>query len=150
MLNTETMTPQPLSDQSVADRRAHWPDHMRAAYEDGRMSGQVGSVLVSETDRVRVWHLTIPPGACCGFHRHVLPYFWTCLTDGVARGWFEDGSIVDSVHTVGQTKHLHYDRDAYMVHAVENIGATELRFTTVEFLDGENARLPIAAEHRLS
>jgi hypothetical protein len=110
----------------------------------------VGSVLVSETDRVRVWHLTIPPGKCCGFHRHVLNYFWTCLTDGVARGWFEDGSIVDTVHTVGQTKHLDYGLGEHMVHAVENIGETELRFTTVEFLDSPNESLPVPANVRLS
>jgi hypothetical protein len=140
----------PTASAPIADPHAHWPDHMRAAYAAGRMSGQVGSVLVSETDRVRVWHLTIPPGKACGFHRHVLPYFWTCLSDGVARGWFEDGSIVDTVHTVGQTKHLHYGAGEHLVHAVENIGTTELRFTTVEFLDGDNAKLPIAAEFRLS
>ena len=130
--------------------RGHWPEPMQAAYEQGRMSGQVGSVLVSETDRVRVWHLTIPPGKSCGFHRHVLNYFWTCLTDGVARGWFEDGSVVDTVHTVGQTKHLDYGAGEHMVHAVENIGPTELRFTTVEFLDSPNAKLPLPAEMRLS
>jgi hypothetical protein len=130
--------------------RAHWPEHMQEAYEAGRMSGQVGSVLVSETDRVRVWHLTIPPGKCCGFHRHVLNYFWTCLTDGTARGWFEDGRIVDTVHTVGQTKHLDYGPGDYMVHAVENIGQTELRFTTVEFLDSPNPKLTIPDGVRLS
>ena len=145
MLTTATAT-SPVS----VNPRSHWPEHMQAAYEQGRMSGQVGSVLVSETDRVRVWHLTIPPGKCCGFHRHVLNYFWTCLTDGVARGWFEDGSIVDTAHTVGQTKHLDYGPGEHMVHAVENIGDTELRFTTVEFLDSPNTRLPVLAEHRLS
>jgi hypothetical protein len=145
MLNMAT-TPSTVT----ADPRAHWPDPMRVAYEAGRMSGQVGSVLVSETDRVRVWHLTIPPGKCCGFHRHVLNYFWTCLTDGVARGWFEDGSIVDTVHTVGQTKHLDYGLGEHMVHAVENIGETELRFTTVEFLDSPNESLPVPANVRLS
>jgi hypothetical protein len=141
-----TTTTSPVS----VNPRGHWPEHMQAAYEQGRMSGQVGSVLVSETDRVRVWHLTIPPGKCCGFHRHVLNYFWTCLTDGVARGWFEDGSIVDTVHTVGQTKHLDYGLGEHMVHAVENIGETELRFTTVEFLDSPNESLPVPANVRLS
>jgi hypothetical protein len=145
MLSTATTT-SPVS----ANPRGHWPADMQAGYEQGRMNGQVGSVLVSETDRVRVWHLTIPPGKCCGFHRHVLNYFWTCLSDGVARGWFEDGSIVDTVHTVGQTKHLDYGFGEHMVHAVENIGETELRFTTVEFLDSPNPKLPIPAEARLS
>jgi hypothetical protein len=145
MLNMET------SKSPVAGNpRAHWPAEMQDAYEAGRMSGQVGSVLVSETDRVRVWHLTIPPGKCCGFHRHVLNYFWTCLTDGTARGWFEDGRIVDTVHTVGQTKHLDYGPGEYMVHAVENIGQTELRFTTVEFLDSPNPKLAIPDGVRLS
>lgn len=142
--------PATATSKVQANPRSHWPAHMQAAFEDGRMSGQVGSVLVSETNRVRVWHLTIPAGKSCGFHRHVLNYFWTCLTDGKARGWFEDGSIVDTVHTVGQTRHLDYSAGEHMVHAVENIGETELRFTTVEFLDSPNPKLSIPAEFRLS
>lgn len=129
--------------------RANWPLAMQQAFEAGKDSGRVGSVLVSETDRVRVWHLTIPPGHSCGFHRHVLNYFWTALTDGTARGWFEDGRIVDSVHTVGQTVHLNYGPGEHMIHSVENTGTTELRFTTVEFLDSPNAPLPIPDDYRL-
>ena len=36
-----------------------------------------------------------------------------------------------------------------MLHSVENIGDTELLFTTVEFLDGTNAALPVPDELRL-
>ena len=36
-----------------------------------------------------------------------------------------------------------------MLHSVENIGDTELLFTTVEFIDGENEPLEIPDGYRL-
>jgi hypothetical protein len=129
--------------------RSHWPVELQQQFEDGYNNGCVGSVLVSETDKVRVWHLLIPAGKRCGFHRHVLTYFWTAHTDGMARGYFEDGSIVDTTHYKGETKHLSYGPGEYMVHSVENIGNTDLLFTTVEFLDSPTKPLPIPDEMRL-
>jgi hypothetical protein len=70
-----------------------------------RFNGCVGSVLVSETDKVRVWHLHLPAGKRCAFHRHVLDYFWTCHSHGKARGYFEDGAIRDVTHFPGDTRH---------------------------------------------
>jgi beta-alanine degradation protein BauB len=129
--------------------RAEWPKDLQDAFEAGEWSGCVGSVLVSETDKVRVWHLTIPKGKRCGFHRHVLNYFWTALNDGVARGYFEDGRIKDTVHYKGETRHLDFGPGEHMVHCVENIGDTDLNFTTVEFLDSPNQPLPVPDEVRL-
>jgi hypothetical protein len=129
--------------------RAHWPVELQQQFEAGYHNGCVGSVLVSETEKVRVWHLHIPAGKRCGFHRHVLTYFWTAHNAGKARGYFEDGRIVDTDHYQGETKHLAYGAGEYMVHAVENIGTTDLLFTTVEFLDSPNAPLPIPDEMRL-
>jgi hypothetical protein len=129
--------------------RAGWPADLQQAYEDGRESGVVGTVLVSETEKVRVWHLSIPAGKRCGFHRHVLNYFWTALSDGRARNYFEDGRIVDGDHYKGQTKHLNFGAGEYMVHCVENIGDTDLNFTTVEFLDSPNPPLPIPDDRRM-
>lgn len=129
--------------------RAHWPQEIQREFEAGYTNGCVGSVLVSETDKVRVWHLHIPVGKRCGFHRHVLTYFWTAHNAGKARGYYEDGRIVDVEHYKGETKHLAYGAGEYMVHAVENIGDTDLLFTTVEFLDSANAPLPIPDGMRL-
>ena len=58
------------------NRRAHWPKDLQEDIDSNTMSGVVGSVLVSETDKVRVWHLYLKPGYRCSFHRHVLNYFW--------------------------------------------------------------------------
>lgn len=128
---------------------ADWPEALRQELADNQYNPVVGSVLVSETDRLRVWHLTIPAGKRCTFHRHVLNYFWTCHTHGVARGYFSDGRIADTVHFPGDTRHLDFAAGEFMVHSVENIGDTELVFTTVEFLDSPNAPLPVPDEVRL-
>lgn len=129
---------------------AHWPEGLYEEMLAGHSNGCVGSVLVSETDRVRVWHLHIPVGTRCAFHRHINPYFWSALTPGVARGYFSSGLIRDTTHYVGETKHFYYGPGDHMVHSVENIGDTDLSFATVEFLDGTNVPLDLPDAVRLA
>jgi len=126
-----------------------WPKGLKEDMEANRMSGIVGSTLVSETDRVRVWHLLIPAGKRCSFHRHVLDYFWTCHTSGKARGYYEDGRITDTEHFPGDTLHLTYGPGEYMLHSVENVGMTDLLFTTVEYKQSANKPLAVPDEVRL-
>jgi hypothetical protein len=146
MLTTEKSAAKPAA---TGNPRAHWPAELQKDYEANQFSGCVGSILVSETDRVRVWHLTIPAGRRCNFHRHVLNYFWTVHGDGRARNFYEDGSHRDFDYFNGETRHLNFGKGEYMVHAVENIGKTDLLFTTVEFLDSPNQPLPIPDAMRL-
>lgn len=129
--------------------RAQWPAAMQKEFDENTFNGCVGSVLVSETDRVRVWHLSIPPGKRCNFHRHVLNYFWTAHNAGSGRNFYEDGSIVDVDYQKGETRHLEFGPGEYMIHAVENIGVSDLLFTTVEFLDSPNQPLPVPDAMRL-
>ena len=143
-MSTMIATGSPTDDAEAAERRAAWPEAVRADYESGGAgSGTVGSVLVSETDRVRVWHLTIPAGTRCGFHRHVLNYFWTAHTGGRARNFAEDGRVTETTYRAGDTAHLDFAEGQSMAHSLENTGDTDLVFTTVEFLDGPNAPLPV-------
>jgi hypothetical protein len=80
----------------------------------------------------------------------VLTYFWTAHNPGKARGYFEDGRIVDVEHYKGETRHLALGAGDYMVHAVEHIGITDLLFTTVEFLDSANKPLTVPDRVRLA
>ncbi len=146
MLDAEKAT---NTKPAPADPRAHWPATMREEFTENAFNGCVGSVLVSETDRVRVWHLSIPPGKRTNFHRHVLHYFWTAHKAGRGRNYFEDGSTLDADYGKGETKHLKFGEGEYMIHAVENIGDTELLFTTVEFIDSPNKPLPVPDAVRL-
>jgi quercetin dioxygenase-like cupin family protein len=110
----------------------------------------VGGVLVSETSRVRVWHISLKPGERLPFHRHVLDYFWTTTTGGRARSYYEDGRNVETEYRSGDTAHLHFGTGEHMLHDLTNIGETELGFVTVEFLDSENKPLPLPENVRLN
>jgi hypothetical protein len=146
MLGTEQKA---ATGRSQPNPRAHWPEALQREFEENAFSGCVGSVLVSETDRLRVWHLHIPPGKRCTFHRHVNAYFWTAHNAGKARGYYHDGRIVDVSHYPGETKHFTFGPGEFFAHSVENIGDTDLLFTTVEFLDGPNEPLPVPDSVRL-
>ncbi len=108
-------------------------------------NGQVGSRLVSETEHVRVWLLSLKPSERIGFHTHVLDYFWTAVTAGQARSHYGDGRTVEVSYLSGDTQHHRYGAGEFMIHDLENIGETELVFTTVEFLDSANAPLVLPA-----
>lgn len=126
-----------------------WPEALRNEFEANQFSGGVGNILVSENERVRVWHLSLPPGGWLTFHRHVLDYFWTTPTSGVARGYYQDGRIVDVHHYPGETRHFHHGLDEHFVHAIENVGDTDLLFVTVEFLNGDNPPIAVPDAMRL-
>ena len=103
----------------------------------------VGTRLLSEDARVRVWEIRLQPGERIGFHRHVLDYFWTAGTPGRARSHNPDGPSTETTYAAGETKHHVYGPGEYKVHDLENVGSTELVFTTVEFLQSANAPLSI-------
>ncbi len=108
-------------------------------------NGQVGSRLVSETEHVRGWLLSLKPSERIGFHTPVLDYFWTVVTAGQARSHYGDGRTVEVSYLSGDTQHHRYGAGEFMIHDLENIGETELVFTTVEFLDSANAPLVLPA-----
>src|SRR6202051_3681770 len=83
-----------------------WPSTIREEFEANQLNGRVGTRLLSETDRVRVWEIRLAPGERIGFHRHVLDYFWTAVTPGRARSYTQDGSVVAATYAAGDTRAL--------------------------------------------
>lgn len=125
------------------DAPESWTPQLRAEFEVNKGNGRVGSKLVSESDRVRVWHLALKPGERIGFHTHVLDYFWTVLVDGKARSNYSDGRVGETCYSAGDTKHFKFGKGEFMTHDLQNTGETDLIFTTVEFLDSTNSPLPL-------
>ena len=133
---------QPAATQVRIDEA--WPDWLKAEFAAAPGNPRVGSRLLSVSDRVRVWHIDLAPGARLPVHCHVLDYFWTALTAGTARSRYHDGRVVQVSYLAGDTRHHRYGLGEFMIHDLENIGTSELVFTTVEFLDSANAPLPVA------
>ena len=82
---------QPLSHPFLA--KPHWSEELLAELEKAAENGRVGSDLVSESDRVRVWLLELKPGERLPFHTHVLDYFWCATSKGKARSRYSDGHV---------------------------------------------------------
>ena len=120
-----------------------WPEEIRAELESGNISPRVGSDLVSETDLVRVWYLSLAPGERIGFHRHVLDYFWTATSEGRSRSHYSDGQVVETGYNAGDTRHFTFGFGEDMVHDLQNIGCETLSFVTVEFKQSSNAPLSL-------
>ena len=131
---------------------AAWPAQIadEFARENRAPNGCVGTTLLSESDRVRVWIIRLAPGERVGFHRHVLDYFWTSVNGGRGRQHLMDGSTVEHTYYPGETRHETYGPGEYKVHDLENLGGDEMIFNTIEFLDSANKPLPIPDGVRLS
>ncbi len=94
---------------------------------------QIGTELVHETDTMRIWHIFLAPGERLQAHFHDRPYFWTALSDGLARATYADGHVSESQCCRGDTRQFDLTPETGFVHALENIGQTDLIFVTVEF-----------------
>jgi beta-alanine degradation protein BauB len=122
----------PLAGQVVAENFAGWSAEIRQEFADNAHNHQVGSVLLSETDEVRVWSIRLAPGERVPAHRHVLNYFWTALTDGISLQHTDDGTTRRVVYRAGETRHFSFPGDEYILHDLYNDGPGELAFLTVE------------------
>ena len=125
-----------------------WPAWLHEEFDHNQHNGCVGTRLLSETDRARVWEIRLQPGERIGFHRHVLDYFWTAVTPCRGRQHLMDGSTVEYTYKAGETRHETYGAGEYKVHDLENIGNDDMIFMTVEFLHSANAPMPVPQEVR--
>ena len=56
------------------------------------ISEAVGTTLLFENDRVRVWDLQLAPGDSTGLHRHRHDFLYVVIGDGRLQTRFVDGS----------------------------------------------------------
>jgi quercetin dioxygenase-like cupin family protein len=140
-----------LEKKAAHEDHSSWPAEIASDFERERRqnNGCVGTTLLSESDRVRVWIIRLQPGERIGFHRHVLDYFWTSITGGRGRQHLMDGTTVEYTYYPGETRHETYGAGQYKVHDLENLGDSEMIFTTTEFLDSANKPLSIPDNVRL-
>ena len=136
----------------VKTHKDPWPADIAAEFarEAKNPNPCVGSMLLSEDNRTRVWMIAMKPGERVGFHRHVLDYFWTCVTGGRGRQHVHDGSTIECSYAPGETRHETYGPGEFKVHDLENLGDKDMIFMTVEFKDSANKPMPLPAHVRPS
>ena len=96
---------------------------------------QLGTSVWFENDRIRVWEVLLEPGERGAFHSHTTNYFWTVVQGSRGLQRFSDGTFVVRDYQVGETKYLEHSPESELIHDLENVGESTLRFVTVELLD---------------
>lgn len=96
---------------------------------------ELGTSVWFENDRIRVWEVLLQPGERGAFHAHTTNYFWTVVEGSRGLQRFADGTFIVRDYLVGETKFLEHSEDDFLIHDLENVGDSTLRFVTVELLD---------------
>jgi hypothetical protein len=133
-------TPTPAGREPFAG----WTPEQRAELKGNSANPRVGTSLLLEDERARVWEIRLAPGERLAFHRHVVDYVWTCVSGGTAISRDEAGNTNHVDYEVAATRALTFAKGESMIHDLENIGEADIVFTTVEFLDSANDPLPLA------
>ena len=144
------MTLTMLDKQAAHSDKSAWPPQIQAEFDREAKAPNpcVGTMLLSENERSRVWMITLKPGERIGFHRHVLDYFWTSVNGGRGRQHVKGGTTVEYSYIPGETRHETYGAGEHKVHDLENIGEQDMIFMTVEFLESANKPMPLPSEVR--
>ncbi len=99
--------------------------------EHATVSSNVGTRLLFENDRVRVWDLRLEPGESTGLHEHSTDYFFVVIGDGTLER--EDPGGVRRPPKQMRDGEVHFrpigDHD---IHAAVNVGQTTWRNIVVE------------------
>jgi beta-alanine degradation protein BauB len=108
------------------------PAAYAAELERARDNHDIGTTLWFENDHVRVFELRLEPGERGPFHVHDATYLWTVVEPGRGLQRFPDGSYVVRDYALGETRYLVNSPEEPLVHDLENVGDSTLRFVTVE------------------
>jgi len=98
------------------------------------VSPEVGTKLLFENERVRVWDLCLEPGEGTGLHRHENDYLYVVIGDGVLQRVDPDGTRVEpKPMSDGQVVFRAVNDDC--VHEAVNAGEAPWRNIVVELKD---------------
>lgn len=92
----------------------------------------IGTTLWLDNDHVRVFEIRLEPGERGPFHVHDRTYFWTVVDPGRGVQRFVDGTLVALDYRLSETRYLVHSPEDPLIHDLENIGDSVLRFVTVE------------------
>ena len=96
--------------------------------DNERQWGEVGTKLIFENHRVRIWELALEPGESSHWHTHKRDYVTVGLTESRMRRHFDDGTSDETVGFAGRYTYA----DKHQPHEVTNVGDTAHRNILIE------------------
>jgi beta-alanine degradation protein BauB len=122
----------PAGQEGIVETGRFDPDEFAEELRRAPANHQLGTTLLFANDRVRVFEVRLGPGERGPFHAHDHDYFWTAVDAGRGIQRFADGTWIVRDYRVGETRFLRHGPGNVLVHDLENVGSTQLRFITVE------------------
>jgi len=141
--STDHLKDLPIAGAVIGENYEGWTDEIKKEFDELASDGHVGSQLLFENHRVRVWEIRLLPGQRWHAHQHALDYFWTAITSGRSRQRTYDGTTREVSYSPGDTRFYSFGPGESLLHDLENVGDTELIFSTVELLESANPPLPL-------
>lgn len=89
----------------------------------------VGTDLIFEDDRVRVWQIVLEPGQEAPFHTHHLDYTTVVIESSKLERINADGTVDPSEPQVGRVMRWH---QGTRQHGLRNVGTTRFRNVIIE------------------
>jgi len=99
--------------------------------DQSEITTDVGTKLLFENDRVRVWDLRLQPGETTPMHRHECDYLYVVVGDGELQRVDPDGTRAPAVRRRDGEVVFHTVENEY-THAAHNAGSTPWRNIVVE------------------
>jgi len=141
--STDHLEKLPIAGDLIGENFEGWSDSVKQEFEDLASDGHVGSQLLFENHRVRVWEIRLQPGQRWHAHCHALDYFWTAITAGRSRQRTFDGATREVSYKPCDTRFYAFGPGESLLHDLENVGDTELVFSTVELVESPNSPLTL-------
>jgi hypothetical protein len=109
---------------------------------------KVGTTLLFESERVRVWEMVLEPGDSSGLHQHLNDYVFVYVTPDNALEVCVPGE--PPARTVADENFVSHTRvgdagDARLTHELVNVGSSPHRQILVELLDGHGTGSAVTA-----
>lgn len=95
------------------------------------VSANVGTRLLFENERVRVWDLRLEPGESTGLHRHQTDYLYVVIGEGTLQGIDADGTAKPP-RRMSDGEVVFRDVEGEAVHEAVNVGDGPWRNIVVE------------------
>jgi mannose-6-phosphate isomerase-like protein (cupin superfamily) len=97
-------------------------------------SENLGTRMMEEHDRVRIWEHRVPPGETGPMHLHRRPYFSVVVQGSTGDTIDPNGNVVQHFDVSPGDVVWVGDEDLPETHALQNMGADEMWIVTTEFL----------------
>jgi hypothetical protein len=113
---------------------------------EGEASTAVGTELLFENDRIRVWEMRLDPGETCVPHRHVHDHLILYGEPATIRSQVDGTPVIQHVED-GLVSYRAVGPDGLPPHTITNVADAPSRHFIIELLGPSAAVAPAAHQH---